>query len=470
MMRASLHNFYRRTGFAAVEAARGAAALLPFGLNKRRSFWRHLKFLRESQWKPPEWHVEYQEKRLRLLMDFVSRDVPFYIDILRKENIAPDSIRNLHDLAKLPVISRSTLKNNLHRFLPGDAKLGPASHGSGAVSKTASGFPVEKEAAIMEEALIARHWENCGYELGQPVIYLTNSSSGKERDPYVYDGNHNRHCFDVSLLTAKNLSEYCRKLKATDADFIFGYPSALEILADSMIHWGIEFDFLGVMSARELLTDTARAKIEEGFGAKVYDWYGLSFPAASMGQCHYCEGYHLFSEGGILELVDFDGNPVTRKGTVGRMVVTNLTNHAMPLIRYDTGDLGVYCGEPCRCGRGLPRIVEKIPGRTQDLLISDDGRYIEPGSIYALFSEFGIPAAKFQIIQNDRGSFSIKLVQDLECREEIISRLKKALAERIGGEPEIAVEVVDKIEAEGGEIISVTRKFGLANKDALQPA
>jgi len=442
---------------------------MPSGLHKKRSFWRHLKFLRESQWMSPEWHIEYQERQLKLLMDFASKHVPFYIEIFRTDGIDSDTIRNLDDLARLPIISKSTLKNNLHRFLPTGTKLDLASHDSGRVSDVASGFPVEKEAAIMEKALVARHWENCGYELGQSVIYLTNHSFSKEHEPHAHDGVHNRHYFDVGLLTAKNLSEYCRKIKATGADFIFGYPSSLEILADFIIQWGIELDFHGVMSAWEVLTDTAREKIETAFGAKVYDWYGFSFPAASMGQCHYCEGYHLFSEYGILELVDFDGNLAAEKGKVGRIVVTNLTNHAMPLIRYDTGDLGIYCGEPCRCGRGLPRIVEKIPGRAQDLLISDDGRYLPPASFYALFSEFGIPAAKFQIIQNDRKSFSVKLIQGLECRDEIIGCLKKALAEQIGGDPEIGVEVVDRIETENGKMRSVTRKFDLINEDALQP-
>ncbi len=470
MSQASLQNLYRRVKSATVGAARGATVLTPFGLHKKRSFWRYLKFLRESQWMSPEWHAEYQEKQLRLLIDFASKHVPFYIEIFRTDGIDSDMIRNLDDLARLPVVSKSTLKNNLQRFLPEHTKHDLVSYSSGWIPDMASGFPVEKEAAIMEEALVARHWENCGYELGQPAVYLSNRSIRGEQESYTYDGVHNRHYFDMGLLTAKNLSRYCRKIKSTGAEFIFGYPSALEILADFIIQWGIELDFHGVMSAWEVLTSTAREKIETAFGAKVYDWYGLSFPAASMGQCHYCEGYHLFSEYGILELVDFDGNLAAEKGKVGRIVVTNLTNHAMPLIRYDTGDLGIYCGEPCRCGRGLPRIVDKIPGRAQDLLISGDGRYLTPGSFYALFSEFGIPAAKFRIIQNDRRSFSVKLIQGLECRDEIIGCLKKALAEQIGGDPEIGVEVVDRIETEDGKMRSVTRKFDLINEDALQLA
>lgn len=319
----------------------------------------------------PEWHIENQEKQLRLLIDSASKHVPFYIETFKTEGIDPVTIRKLGDLVRLPVISKSTLTNNLRKFLPRNAKLDQAPHDLYPV-------PVEKEAAIIEKALVARHWENCGYELGRPVIYLTNHSFNREYEPRAFDGIQNRHYFDVSLLTAKNLSEYCRNIKATGAEFIFGYPSALEIFAEFIIRWEIELDFLGVMSTGEVLTNIAREKIESAFSAKVHDWYGLSFPAASMGQCHYCEGYHLFSEYSILELVDFDGIPVTEKGKFGRIVVTNLSNHAMPLIRYDTGDLGVYCGEPCRCGRGLPKIVEEIPGRARDLLIGDDGRYLQP--------------------------------------------------------------------------------------------
>ena len=378
MIRASLHDFYRRAKSTTLGAARCAATLIPSRLHKRRSFWRHLKFLRESQWMSPEWHIEYQEKQLRLLIDSASKHVPFYIETFKTEGIDPVTIRKLGDLVRLPVISKPILKNNLRRFQSMNAKLDLVSHESEGVGDVASGFPVEKEAAIIEEALVARHWENCGYELGRPVIHLTNCSFNRQHKPHAYDWIRNRHYFDLGLLTAKNLSEYCRNIKATGAEFIFGYPSALEIFADFIIRWEIELDFLGVMSAGEVLTNITREKIESAFGAKVHDWYGLSFPAASMGQCHYCEGYHLFSEYGILELVDFDGNSVSKKGKVGRIVVTNLSNHAMPLIRYDTGDLGVYCGEPCRCGRGLPKIVEEIPGRAQDLLISGDGRYLQP--------------------------------------------------------------------------------------------
>jgi phenylacetate-CoA ligase len=79
------------------------------------------------------------------------------------------------------------------------------------------------------------------------------------------------------------------------------------------------------------------------------------------------------AEGLYVEVVR--GTRHARPGEPGAILVTDLLNFAMPLIRYRIGDTGVWADGPCRCGRGLPRLA-CVTGRVSDFVVGPDGRVV----------------------------------------------------------------------------------------------
>jgi phenylacetate-CoA ligase len=161
-----------------------------------------------------------------------------------------------------------------------------------------------------------------------------------------------------------------------------------------------------------------------------------------------------------MELLDADTSPVTVNGQVGRIVATNFTNRALPLIRYDTGDLGTFTTAKCTCGRGTPVIISSVEGRHDDLIVGVAGQFLPSVNFYTLFAHLEGQVKRFQLIQNDKSKFCLKLIRGPEFKEDSTTLILKGLRARIGGNPEITIEDVDKIEpTRSGKIRAVVREY-----------
>lgn len=431
-----------------------------FAARNIRRFQTALRFLRESQWRSAEWHEEYQRKNLQRLLIFSAEKVPFYRDFTGGRGVDPKKTGPFDGLKNFPIIKETDLRSDFSRFV--SDRSGNDDFLYMALSKKYSDkfyLPVDTETFIRDKALVARHYENAGYSIGSPVLCFVNQIDGCEGEKFRFDKVRNRYYFSSNELNERNLADYCKKIKDSNAGFIFGYPGSLETFVDYVLEWEIDLKFQGVITSGEVLTDIARTKIENAFNAKVYDLYHYSFPILGMGQCHYCEGYHLFSEYCVLELVDFNGDQIREKGKVGRLVATNISNRALPIIRFDTGDLGVYDGSECDCGRGLPKIVRKIAGAQKEMLISADGGYLPPGAVGVILSEAGFSDTSYQLIQEKRKKFKLKLVRGPEYRSDNLERIKGDLRERLGRGSDITVEPVKMIDDDGGKARSIVREY-----------
>jgi len=337
-------------------------------IRKVRSFRDKLGFLMESQWHPEEWHIEYQQKQLREIIRHAGRHVPFYRDILNARSIDLENTSPGEILKEFPIVSKSEILSEFNRLVP-EGGVGKETVMFGLTGDAGKSIqiPVDISTLIMDKAMVARHYENSGYRIGSPVLCFVDTIDGYENEKYHFDRANNRHYLSIDHLNRKNLSEYCARIKDSKSEFVFGYPGSLAAFVDFILEWEISLKFCGVITSGGVLSDTARDKIERAFDAKVYDLYRYSLPVTGMGQCQYCDGYHLFTEYCVTELVDNNGNTVDEQGKAGRIVITSTSNRAFPIIRLDTGDLGIYDGNSCDCGRGLPRAISKITGSSGEL-------------------------------------------------------------------------------------------------------
>jgi phenylacetate-CoA ligase len=121
------------------------------------------------------------------------------------------------------------------------------------------------------------------------------------------------------------------------------------------------------------VTDETREIVLKGLGAKIVDRYSCEETGYIALQCPNHDHFHVISPVTMVEIVDDDGKPCP-PGKPGRVLLTNMQSYAMPLIRYEIGDMAEW-GEPCDCGITLP-VISKIWGRTRHLITTPDGRKV----------------------------------------------------------------------------------------------
>ncbi len=161
-----------------------------------------------------------------------------------------------------------------------------------------------------------------------------------------------------------------------------------------------------------------RRKIEDAYGIKAYDNYGLSElcgPGVAV-ECQEQDGLHVWSDHFLLEVIDPDTGISLPPGIKGELVFTTLSKEAMPLLRYRTGDISYIYEEPCPCGRTHPRIG-RISGRTDDMLIIR-GVNVFPSQVEHILLKFPEVKEHYQIIVERAGVLDV-LEVNIEVTEEL---------------------------------------------------
>src|SRR5690606_21349580 len=185
-----------------------------------------------------------------------------------------------------------------------------------------------------------------------------------------------------------------------------------------------------IITTSELLDSISREFLESRSGLRVYNEYGCGEVGSI---AHECESgrLHVMSDNVVLECVPSESK---LPDGLGELLVTDLHNTAMPLIRYKLGDLGRLSDGNCDCGRPYP-VLDKIVGRAYDIIVGIDGRKYHPESILYVFEDLarsGFSLPPFQATQHQDGELTIRFqaVQDLAAPA--LNALNKAFSDAFG--------------------------------------
>ncbi len=171
-----------------------------------------------------------------------------------------------------------------------------------------------------------------------------------------------------------------RKLRPTQ---LTALPEYLRALADYVHRTGDKP--VGIPVIRPMGANFPQAwktAIEAAFGGQVREHYGSRELGPMAFDCGKASGMHLLMSQHLIEVVR-DGQPV-RDGEVGKVLVTDLHNLAMPIVRYDIGDLARIDSSPCICGRTTPRI--HLEGRVDDAFVLSQGRILTADAVANYFA------------------------------------------------------------------------------------
>ena len=282
------------------------------------------------------------------------------------------------DLRDVPVLSKRTIQLHHDQFL----STRYAQSSLVCVSTSGSyGTPVtyhltrEKKARQVAEVIYFGRW--AGYELGDRHAYLR-VLAGRHKSRFTLF-TQNEILADPTALSEEWLDRQMRTLLQKSVKVVIGYPSTVAALAAYSEAQGVEparYRLKAIITMAEPLHEIIRVDVERAFGCPVLSRYSTQEFGVLAQECLAGRRHHVNVASFIVEVLARESDEPVRPREPGRVVVTDLYSHGMPLIRYDTGDLAVY-GSDCPCGLPGPTL-ERVEGRLVEEIYAADGRPISP--------------------------------------------------------------------------------------------
>jgi phenylacetate-CoA ligase len=416
-----------------------------------RFFWpggqetrQHLRELEGTQWLSKPELEEWQLEKIQKLVKYAYEYVPYYQERYQREDIHPKDIKSLKDFQALPFLTKQDVNNNLDRLvvphLRGKAQLDETGGSTGQPMR----FFIEDSFWWWNAALEFRGRGWHGVHEGDKMAWVW----GAQRDmpDWSWKSRLKARIMRQQYLNAFGMTE--AKMQAFAEMLVRWQPAMFRAYASALFLFAQHIKGQGITSIRPRLVETTAEKVtgpqrqlfEEVFHCPAADCYSARELATiayqcEMGRLHVCETRYL-------EIVA-DGK-VVQPGQLGEVVVTSLTQFAMPLIRYKIGDMGIYEAGDCPCGRGLS-VLREIVGRTHDFLVTVDGQFIH-GEFFAYTFRVKPEVARYQVYQPDRQHLEVRLVCKQDVSSVWLDNVRNELQARFGEAMQISLQVVDDIE------------------------
>ncbi|NQV80044.1 MAG: phenylacetate--CoA ligase family protein [Alphaproteobacteria bacterium] len=401
-----------------------------------------------SQWWSAEKILAHQLDQLHELVIHAHATVPFYRDRLAPLIALGRDGLTLERWRRLPLLT----KRDLQDFF--DALVGralPAGHGPTVELRTSgsTGTPLKVIGSQATQAFHAaahlRRLSWLGRDLAATAADIHPSDPGVADPP---DGDIESSWATiyptgplVVLSVRSSAEEQVAWLKRNQPRYLISLPTVLGELAEYCERRGEQLDFLeGLGSVTEMIKPEVREICRRVFGLPVADAYSANEVGTIALQCPAHEHYHVMAEDLLVEVLDDAGAPCA-PGETGRVVVTDLHNFAMPIIRYDIGDFA-EAGASCPCGRGLP-VINRIVGRSRNMMTLPDGRRIWP--LVGMAMRLDLPARHVQIVQRDVNTLEVKIVADRTLTATDEDRFRQSITDWVGVAFDIQFAYVDSI-------------------------
>lgn len=181
------------------------------------------------------------------------------------------------------------------------------------------------------------------------------------------------------------LPQLIEQLNTIKPKSIFAYVSTMEQLSEEYIKGNLKVELKEIVCGGEKLSENMRQYLKETFGCNVKSMYGCTEAGNVAYECD-CGHFHIFNGWNIIEPVDADNNPVPCGQRAEKILLTNLANRTMPIIRYEVTDSVILHDDICECGKKSPWI--EVEGRAVNKLLvfksGDKEIKISPISVYVL--------------------------------------------------------------------------------------
>ena len=384
------------------------------------------------------------------MITHIYNNCPYYNKIFRKLGITPVDIGSFADLRQFPVLTKELIRENMNDIL---AENYSQSRRDKSSTGGSTGEPLtfwrDYECRDKKQAMHLNFKRWYGYLPGDKQVYFWGALQDFDQKQTLKSrlarSLATRSWFITSQdIESANFARTVKMIRRLKPKLVLAYPNIIYTFARKVVQKKLHLKFDTIVCSAEQFFDYQREFLIETFDAQVFEKYGSREIGTIASECHKHRGMHYFLPGLYLETVDQNGNPAGAE--MGKLLVTDLWNFAMPLIRYEVGDLVRLDHSDCPCGCKLPRIA-KVAGRVVDTIVKPNGEMIAGQALIKVIRKSEVPY-KTQIIQKKPDHFEIRYESQTEMAEDKKNYIRSSYAEIFGQAVHIDFLRVDKIERE----------------------
>ena len=406
--------------------------------------------------------------KLRKLLVHAIENVPFYKDTLPDLRLS-DSLSVLDELfLDVPLLSKATINQNLQSMISADLD------GNGLDSNSTSGSTGEKllfytdwRSGAYRKATVRRSQRWLGVPPGDPEVRLWGSpidiNRAKSLRGFVHSAISREKMLSAYSMDEQSLNTYMKFCLRFKPKLLIGYPSVLSVFAAYLESQRTRIPSLVAVScSAETLYENDREYLRRIFEAPVFNRYGCREVGDIANEVPDADGLIVNSDRLFIEILNDKDEPCA-PGEQGEVVVTDLENYGMPLIRYRMGDLARWSPETTRGRNKYPfPMLESVDGRTLDVIQSPNGNRI--GGTYWTILLRNRPGIKtFQVIQDELDAIRILYVRE-EGPDPDFDYYRREIANQCGPELKVLFEETEQFEqAPGAKFRLILSKISGSN-------
>lgn len=445
-----------------------------YGYSKTRArykgdfeYW--LDFYKDSLHWPREKTEQWQRSELQRIIRHAYETTPFYRQRMDKISLKPDDIREVEDLAKLPLLEKDEIRLHSEEMI---SSIYPRKSMLSSPTGGTTGMPLK---IYFSDKILERHygytWARWrpGLRRGEPYASFTGLQivDPSRLTPPFWRRNYagNQTCFSVFHLQPRFMESYLRQLGARPFAWWEGYPGAIYIIAAYIESSGVEFTNFprAVLTTSEECQPHYRETINRVLQTRVWDSYGQGEKAGSITE-YECGHYHYDMDYSILEFlptghVDDDGDAVCE------VVSTGFVNDAWPMIRYRVGDM-VTLDKETTCDYCEMPIVKRIHGRTGHMIYTPDGHTISNISVIAKKCKH---TRGLQLVQERLDTVQLRIIKAENFQPEDEAYVLKQFRLKYGDKVQYQIEYVDELEQTRlGKTLSIISRLSSEEKSRAQ--
>ena len=353
-------------------------------------------------------------------------------------------LKNYTALSDFPVIDKTIIRENFEKFTSAiftPEQLIPV------VTSGSTGTPFKvmhsADKRLRNNADTMYFAKLAGFTIGDKLVYLK-IWSDLNRKPGLQKWMQNIMPVDVISFSDTQIALLIETMEKSNETFGFlGYSSAIELVCkylDKTNHGKVKTKLVSAISMSEALNDYTKTTIDKYFGVPVYSRYSNIENGILAQQIPGQANRFLVNTASyVAEILKIDSDQPAVYGELGRLVVTDLYNRAMPLIRYDTGDIAAFSNNTDKYGNTY---LETIEGRKLDLLFATDGSLVSSYIVYKNMWQY-TEITQYQLVQYGPGQYTFKVNMEggFLRKEKLIREFK----EYLGEDADFKVEFVDEI-------------------------
>ncbi len=397
------------------------------------------KHYKEIQWvldNPQSKKAEdIKERNLHNVLYHASTTVPFYEQI-------PENSFVLQDF---PIIDKQTVRENFTNFRS-QTHLNGYNHAVTTSGSTGKPFKIlhnkdKRNRNIADTNFFAGR---AGFSIGSKLFYLRLWDKQYKKNRLL-TRIQNIAAYSVDDLTQANLAKLVEEMESDKSNkSILAYTSALDTVSkfvEEQVGRPLDCKFNSIISIAEALNPDVKKRVQTYLGAEVVSRYSNS-ENGILAQQRVNDTSGIFEINWAsyhIELLDLNEDKPVNRGEVGRIVITDFFNYSMPMIRYDTGDVGVMEFDT----KSQAMVFSKIDGRKMDMFTNTRGQYISSHIIHHILQFNGIE--QFQFIEEENGEYTIKLKVSAKFDQNDENRIREQYLEYFGDDAIIRIIYVDDI-------------------------